>query len=656
MKRIRWYIVGIILFMLVISSFVVYAKNTTLKTELFFWDGANQSLALSMTWVMPWNSYNFDVKINNVWDVPAIVHMGFVDGTVTNDSYANKACLNEWNNSKLGQYISWPNDFVLSGRDSVIKTYTLSLPIWYIYSGDISACITHYPSVVNDTGMFGMQARRANFLDIYVVPWNSSGDLISPIIQSINPLDWQSNVWNDSNIVITFSELMSGVTVESSILLSPSIWFLLYSWSGNILTISHSSSFVYSTNYTLTIGTWTQDLAWNAISNVYTSSFNIESDPWSSWWWWGWWWGWWWWGGAIPNKPIKDNCPDGDDSGDVYDGDCGEYAETEEDVDKEHWSSASYDRECSVDSSNYSAELDQAYIFACNMGITTMPSIDKADMMWPLLRKHLAKMISEFSIQVLWNSPELTKRCEFTDMWWESKEMQYYAKTACQLYLMWLHPDGVTPKNVFDPNDIVTRAEFWTVLSRLLWLRQYASNSWELFYLRHLEALKTNAIMTQIYGDRPTRQELRWWVMLMLMRVNENKMADAFNLELWHAAQWWLVAMLDEWSLDVEIETFGDNPYYTDKDFVPIKWKINSDNISKIRVTHIDSNWVWVYNNYYLKKFNPWDDKFVFYAYKYYNSLTINDMNRYKFEFFDQDNALIFVKTVWIDHNYVENR
>ncbi len=663
MQKIRWYIVGLALFALAISSFVVYAKNTTLKTELFFWDGANTSLSLYITWVVPGNTYDFDVKIDNVWNVPANVHMWFVDGVITSDSYASKACLHEWDNEKLGMYFTWPNDFLVEAGDSVIKTYSLSLPIWYVYSGEISSCFTHYPSVINDTGMFAMNARRANFLDVYVVPWNISWDLVAPEISSVVPVNWQPNVSNNANIVITFNELMDESSVESSILLSPSIWVLNYTWDWTILTISHSSDFVYNTNYILTVWTGAKDLAWNGLYEEYTSNFVVEGDP-NSWGgWWGWWWGWWgggWWWWAPINKPEKDNCPDGDNSGDFYDGDCGEYSEVENDVDEEAddfdpnvygWSNS-----CSAEKSSYSDELNQAYIYACNMWITTMPTIDTANMMWPLLRKHLAKMISEFSMSVLWNSPEMTKKCEFTDMDNESKEMQYYAETSCQLYLMWLHPNGVDPKTVFDPNEIVTRAQFGTVLSRLLRQTQHAANKWELYYGRHLEALKNNAIMTQIYNEWPSKQELRWRVMLMLMRVNENKLSDTYLSWLWHATQWGAAALLDEWSLNVEIEIFGDSPHYTDIDFVPIEWKINSDNISKIRVTHMDSNWVWVYNNYYLQKFKAGDSKFVFYAYKHYNSLTINDMNRYLFEFFDQNEALIFTKTVWIDHNYVENR
>jgi len=580
------------------------------------------------------------------------VHMWFVDGTVTNDAYANKACLHEGYDDKLGMYITGPNNFSINAQDSVIKTYTLTLPIGYSYSWEINGCLTHYPSTNNDEGAFSMQARRANFLDIYVNP-DSLNDVTPPIIVSSVPSVGDDNIDINKNIEIIFNEAMNTGSVESSIIIQPSIWSVIYSWIWNKLIITHSQDFAYNVNYTITIWTWSKDVAWNAIDANYILQFTTkEEDT-------GWGWGWWgggWWGWAPINKPTVDNCPDGDNSGDLYDGDCGEYSEVENDDEEydpnDNWGWGS----CDTVWSKYSEELNQAYTFACNMWITTMPTIDTADMMWPLLRKHLAKMISEFSMGVLWNSPEMTKRCEFSDMDNESQEMQYYAKTSCQLYLMWLHPDWVTPKDVFDPNEIVTRAQFGTVLSRLLWQLTYAVGPNDIFYIKHLEALKNNAIMTQIYGEWPSRQELRWRVMLMLMRVNQNQLADEYFSELNNAVQWWKVALLDEWDINVEIETFGDNPYYTDKDFVPIKWNIKPDTVSKIRVTHSDSNGFGAYRNYYLQKFNPWDDNFVFYAYRLYNSLTINDENKYLFEFFDNNGDLIFTKTVWIDHNYVENR
>jgi len=50
----------------------------------------------------------------------------------------------------------------------------------------------------------------------------------------------------------------------------------------------------------------------------------------------------------------------------------------------------------------------------------------------------------------------------------QSKEMKEYAQLACQLGLMGLQSDGTTPMDQFMPNEVVTRAQFGTVISRML--------------------------------------------------------------------------------------------------------------------------------------------------------------------------------------------
>jgi hypothetical protein len=71
------------------------------------------------------------------------------------------------------------------------------------------------------------------------------------------------------------------------------------------------------------------------------------------------------------------------------------------------------------------------------------------------------------------------------------------------------------------PNKILDRAEFWTILSRLLWWAKYDvvdATETKLYYTRHLAALNNAWIMKQI--DNPVdRKELRKWAWLMLMRV-----------------------------------------------------------------------------------------------------------------------------------------
>ena len=64
----------------------------------------------------------------------------------------------------------------------------------------------------------------------------------------------------------------------------------------------------------------------------------------------------------------------------------------------------------------------------------------------------------------------------------------------------------------FRPFDLVTRAEFGTALSRML----YGLADWEwAYYETHLAKLMEEKIITV---DTPDLQELRWYVMIMLMR------------------------------------------------------------------------------------------------------------------------------------------
>jgi hypothetical protein len=86
----------------------------------------------------------------------------------------------------------------------------------------------------------------------------------------------------------------------------------------------------------------------------------------------------------------------------------------------------------------------------------------------------------------------------------ESDEMKFYANLACQLGLMGLNDQG-SANETFNPNETVTRAQFGTVLSRLI--RQDKNNGGTPYYAKHLQALKTAGIMTKI--DTPNTKELR---------------------------------------------------------------------------------------------------------------------------------------------------
>jgi hypothetical protein len=85
----------------------------------------------------------------------------------------------------------------------------------------------------------------------------------------------------------------------------------------------------------------------------------------------------------------------------------------------------------------------------------------------PLVRKYAAQMISEFATKVLRLKPDTTRKCEFEDIKNESKDLQYYMVLSCQLGIMGLDYYG-SPDVVFNPNYVVRRDQFVTMLSRAL--------------------------------------------------------------------------------------------------------------------------------------------------------------------------------------------
>ena len=134
-------------------------------------------------------------------------------------------------------------------------------------------------------------------------------------------------------------------------------------------------------------------------------------------------------------------------------------------------------------------------------------------------RWDMAEMIVKFTENVLWREiPEVPSHCRWWDAKrdWKSAELKEYAEKACALWVMWIRVKK------FMPNKLVDRAEFWTILSRILRWDTYDvvdATDTKPYYTRHLEALNREWIMTQI-EDPESRNELRKWAWLMLMRVN----------------------------------------------------------------------------------------------------------------------------------------
>ena len=131
-----------------------------------------------------------------------------------------------------------------------------------------------------------------------------------------------------------------------------------------------------------------------------------------------------------------------------------------------------------------------------------------------MTRIEMAKMLSQYAINILHQTPDLSKwMVNFKDV--TDKMDKEYDDAVTLAYELWIMGINM-PNNKFRPNDYVTRAEFATALSRML----YGTEDWRPnYYSTHIEKLKSEWIMTILNLNM---LEVRWYVMIMLMRASNN--------------------------------------------------------------------------------------------------------------------------------------
>ena len=125
----------------------------------------------------------------------------------------------------------------------------------------------------------------------------------------------------------------------------------------------------------------------------------------------------------------------------------------------------------------------------------------------------MAKMLSYYAINILWKKPDTSKKIKFKDVTEKlDKEYNNWVTLSYQLGIMWINMKN----NKFRPNDNVTRAEFATALSRLLfWTPEWKNKSTKKYYEPHIAKLYNEWI---IQNTNSELKEKRWYVMIMLMR------------------------------------------------------------------------------------------------------------------------------------------
>ena len=170
---------------------------------------------------------------------------------------------------------------------------------------------------------------------------------------------------------------------------------------------------------------------------------------------------------------------------------------------------------CSIQDSQFASEQNDAYLWACQHNITTMRTIQEARLDQPLTRAELAKIMSVYAMKEYHLKPLITGAVNYKDVNADLGDLADYIQLAYQLQIMGINADG-TPIQAFEPHKLVSRAEFATVLSRVIWGNKH-NISGDDRYSAHLQALKKYEIIT---SDVPANWwELRGRALLMLHRT-----------------------------------------------------------------------------------------------------------------------------------------
>lgn len=160
----------------------------------------------------------------------------------------------------------------------------------------------------------------------------------------------------------------------------------------------------------------------------------------------------------------------------------------------------------------YGEDVFVAYNWAINNWITTIDNVSKVKFNKKITRAELAKMMVVFMSWTLQREPLLTWEVNYKDI--DAKklwDLTWYIQLAYQYQIMGIRSDW-SPMENFNPDKTVTRAEFATVLSRVLFGNTY-NQGWVKYYEKHIEALEKANILN---NTNPNLVEARWRIMTML--------------------------------------------------------------------------------------------------------------------------------------------
>ena len=343
----------------------------------------------------------------------------------------------------------------------------------------------------------------------HIITWDELADLIISWNLSEDEYNW----WGDNTLTYCVSDPYVIVTFknednQSEYEIYVEKWNTMKSWDINKITKNNTWYEWYDGDVLIDL-TWT---IFNDKVTLYASKIKEPDNNQSHSSGWGWWGGW--------NTKIDSNDTEKSTEQTIWSQDNPELrdqasTELQNDSNTQNTPDSSVENSESKNNTQewqqYSEEFQQAYKFAKWNWITTMPTIQDAKMNQKLTRIQMAKMLSQYAINILWKTPDTSKSIKFKDVT-EKMNSDYdnWVSLAYQLWIMWINMKN----NKFRPNDEVTRGEFATALSRLLFNTQ--DWAWKTkYYEPHIAKLLNEWIIT---NPDPRMKELRGYVMIMLMR------------------------------------------------------------------------------------------------------------------------------------------
>ena len=150
----------------------------------------------------------------------------------------------------------------------------------------------------------------------------------------------------------------------------------------------------------------------------------------------------------------------------------------------------------------WTPEFQKSYEWALQKGFFENNEINHQSFLKPMTRIELAQMIIALT-EVTWQEPNIEKKCEFADLKWAPEATRVAAQLVCQFDIMGINQD-VSPLKNFDPDEIVTRDQLTTVISRIIRRSRYNQGG-KTFYERHIKKLVEEGLLA---GTAPNDKKI----------------------------------------------------------------------------------------------------------------------------------------------------